>query len=59
VLQGGVVKEVALGQGRLAQRPALRVLERAVQVQHHVAEHVPQQQHPQEIVPEELDERRI
>lgn len=55
VLQGWVLEEFGLGQGRLAPGAVLAAPEGAVEVEHHVAEHVAQQQQAQEVVAEELE----
>ena len=54
-----VLQHLRLRQGRMTARPLLPASERAVQMQHHVAEHVAQQQQPQEVVAEELDHARF
>lgn len=59
VLEGRVLQELGLGQRRLAAGTVLAALEAAVQLQHHVAEHVAEEQEAQEVVAEELEVRRI
>lgn len=57
VLEGWVLQQLGLGQRRLAAGTVLAALETAVQVQHHITEHVAQQQEAQEVVAEELQIR--
>lgn len=54
VMKGGMLEDLRVRQRRMATRPLLTAPERAVQIQHHVAEHVAHQQQPQEVVTEEL-----
>lgn len=49
-----MLEDLRVRQRRMATRPLLTAPERAVQVQHHVAEHVAHQQQPQKVITEEL-----
>lgn len=55
VLERRVLQELGLGQGRLATGTVLAAPEAAVEVEHHVAEHVAQQEQSQKVVAEELE----